>query len=608
MCGIVGYIGQEKVDTVLLNALARLEYRGYDSAGIATLGNGELLMLKEQGKLINLRKLNEASPLTGKVGIGHTRWATHGEPSQRNAHPHLNAAGTLAVVHNGIIENHAELRERLTAGGIEFQSDTDTEVLSHLISEFHNEKGCSLEESVRLTLGEIVGSYAFCVISKKEPDSFIAARNGSPLVVGLGKDQNFVASDAPALIDYTREVIFLEDYQIAVITDKTVKVTTLEGKIVEPKISHIEWDAKDASKEGFDHFMLKEIEEQPKVVDRVFKARLDGPVFDVLNFSEETLRGAERIIIQACGTSWHAALTGKFLLETLAGIPTEVDVSSEFRYRHLVKQKNALVISITQSGETIDALMGLRQGRAMGYKTLAICNVLGSTIARESDGVIYTHAGPEIGVASTKAYIAQLSVLTALALYWGSIRKTHDAATFERLREEARQIPAKIQSIIDNKEQIRKIAEKYHTARDFLFLARGINYPNAHEGALKIKEIAYIHATGHPAGEMKHGPIALIDSNMPVVCIAPNSSVHEKMASNIQEVKARKGRVIAIVTEGDLRLEKFVDDFIEVPACDEFLSPLLTVIPLQYLAYYVAVLRGTDVDQPRNLAKSVTVE
>jgi len=608
MCGIVGYIGQEKVDTVLLNALARLEYRGYDSAGIATLGNGELLMLKEQGKLINLRKLNEAAPLTGKVGIGHTRWATHGEPSQRNAHPHLNAAGTLAVVHNGIIENHAELRERLTAGGIEFQSDTDTEVLSHLISEFHNEKGCSLEESVRLTLGEIVGSYAFCVISKKEPDSFIAARNGSPLVVGLGKDQNFVASDAPALIDYTREVIFLEDYQIAVITDKTVKVTTLEGKIVEPKISHIEWDAKDASKEGFDHFMLKEIEEQPKVVDRVFKARLDGPVFDVLNFSEETLRGAERIIIQACGTSWHAALTGKFLLETLAGIPTEVDVSSEFRYRHLVKQKNALVISITQSGETIDALMGLRQGRAMGYKTLAICNVLGSTIARESDGVIYTHAGPEIGVASTKAYIAQLSVLTALALYWGSIRKTHDAATFERLREEARQIPAKIQSIIDNKEQIRKIAEKYHTARDFLFLARGINYPNAHEGALKIKEIAYIHATGHPAGEMKHGPIALIDSNMPVVCIAPNSSVHEKMASNIQEVKARKGRVIAIVTEGDLRLEKFVDDFIEVPACDEFLSPLLTVIPLQYLAYYVAVLRGTDVDQPRNLAKSVTVE
>lgn len=612
MCGIVGYVGQEKVDTVLLNALSRLEYRGYDSAGIATLENGSISILKESGKLANLRKLVAQFPLSGHLGIGHTRWATHGEPTQRNAHPHADIAKSVALVHNGIIENHAELKLRLMEDGYVFQSDTDTEVLVKLVEKYHVKQPNSLENAVRLAVKEIRGTYAFCVISAREKGKFVAARKGSPLVVGLGKGENFIASDAPAIIDYTRDVIFLEDDQMVILTQDEVRVTTMTGEDVPLVITKIDWDSNAASKEGFDHFMLKEIEEQPQVIERIINTRfakgVDKSIFDVLRFDEETLKTTDRLIIQACGTSWHAALTGKFLFENLAGIPTEVDVSSEFRYRQLTPQKNTKVLSITQSGETIDTLMGLRQGKEKGFKTLAICNVLGSTIARESDAVIFTHAGPEIGVASTKAYTAQLAALFALSVYWGRIRGHLSAERSEALIEEFRQIPEKMRSVIKQKDKIRLVAEKYFEARDFLFLGRGINYPNSFEGALKIKEIAYIHATGHPAGEMKHGPIALIDDKMPVVCIVNESAVYEKMVSNIQEVRARKGRVISIATEGDEKVKPYSEDVLYVPQCDDSLSPLLTVLPLQYLAYYVAVLRGTDVDQPRNLAKSVTVE
>ncbi len=612
MCGIVGYVGDRNIDTVLLRALSRLEYRGYDSAGLATVDQGVLSILKESGKLARLQMRVRDNPMPGFIGIGHTRWATHGEPSQKNAHPHSDCTKTVAVVHNGIIENHDTLKTHLIREGHVFTSDTDTEVLAHLIERLHVTQGCGLEESVRRVLGEIKGSYAFCVVSGREDQLFVAARNGSPLVIGLGKGENFVASDAPAIIDFTRDAIFLEDYQMAVVSKEHVKITSSTGERVKHNVVHIDWEAKDVSKEGFEHYMLKEIEEQPVVLERLIRMRFENvsvpQLFDILRFNADQLKKVERIIIQACGTSWHAALTGKFFLESLAGIPTEIDVSSEFRYRKLIPQKNTLLLSITQSGETIDTLMGLRHAKESGFKTLSICNVLGSTITRESDAVIYTHAGPEIGVASTKAYTAQLGVLFALSLWWAKAKGTVNEGSFAKLIEDFRALPDKMRQVIAQKENVMAVAKKYYESRDFLFLARGINYPNAHEGALKIKEIAYIHATGHPAGEMKHGPIALIDENMPVVAIMPESSVYEKMVSNIQEVKARSGKLIAITTEGNTSLEKIADDVIYVPETNEWLSPFLSVLPLQYLAYFVATLRGTDVDQPRNLAKSVTVE
>jgi glucosamine--fructose-6-phosphate aminotransferase (isomerizing) len=568
--------------------------------------------VREKGKLVNLRTLLKETPIHGSIGIGHTRWATHGAPSRENAHPHYDQEQNIVVVHNGIIENHEELKQKLLAKGSQFKSETDTEILTHLIGFYHSKQNLSLKDAVLAALKEISGAYAFCVISKKEKGVLVAARQGSPLVVGVTDKAQYIASDAPAIADYTRDVIFLEDNQLAVLHKDKVEIFDLEGHVVEWKTTKIDWDSKSVTKEGFDHFMLKEIEEQPKVFEDLFKRRckngLEDMIFDRLDFDESYLRDVSRITIQACGTSWHAALTAKFLIETLAHIPTEVDVSSEFRYRALIPQEKCIALAITQSGETVDTLMGMRQAKAIGHKTLAICNVLGSTIARESNGVIYTHAGPEIGVASTKAYTAQLGVLICLSLYWARIRKTLTQTEINHYIEEMRLIPEKMRKIISQKDQIKKIAEKYYQSRDFLFLGRGINYPNAHEGALKIKEVAYLHATGHPAGEMKHGPIALIDEHMPVVCIAPDSSVYGKMESNIQEVKARAGKVIAIVTEGDKGLENFVDDFIEIPRCPELLSPLLVTLPMQYLAYYVAVLRGTDVDQPRNLAKSVTVE
>jgi glutamine---fructose-6-phosphate transaminase (isomerizing) len=612
MCGIVGYIGNKKTESILMSGLSRLEYRGYDSAGIAIAEEGVISILKESGKLIGLKKLIQEKPLKGLIGIGHTRWATHGEPSQRNAHPHLDCTGSIAVVHNGIIENHEILREQLIREGHAFQSDTDSEVLSHLIERYHIQQKQSLEDAVRSVLSVIEGSYAFCILSSNDSTQIVAARNGSPLVLGLGEAESFVASDASAFLDHTRNAIFLEDYQMAVVTREGIRITSRKGEVVENKVTAIDWDAKDATKEGFDHFMLKEIEEQPDMIERILRKRLANgstlSLFDQLRIDEKELHGIQRVQIQACGTSWHAALIGKFLLEGLAGISTDVDVSSEFRYRDVIRQPNSLVLSITQSGETIDTLMGLRRARELGFKTLSICNVLGSTIARESDAVIFTHAGPEIGVASTKAYTAQISMLLLLSLYWGKQRGHLKEERLDKIVEDLKQIPAKMKNIINRKSEMKTIAEKYADARDFLFLGRGINYPSAHEGALKLKEIAYIHATGHPAGEMKHGPIALIDAKLPVVAIAPMSSTYEKMASNIQEVKARSGKVISIVTEGNDSVAHFSNDVFTIDATHEFLSPLLVALPLQYLAYYVAVLRGTDVDQPRNLAKSVTVE
>lgn len=612
MCGIVGYIGEKKIEGVLLPALSRLEYRGYDSAGLACVDHGLISIVRQTGKLKALKELVAKNPVKGHLGIGHTRWATHGIPAERNAHPHADCTGQIAVAHNGIIENHAKLRKKLQSEGHHFSSDTDTEVIAHLLEQAHVKENISLEKSVQKVLTQIEGNYAFCVVSAKNPDYFVAARNGSPLVVGLGKNENFVASDATAFLDYTRNAIFLEDHQMAVISREQVVIQTVSGSPVQAKITRIDWEAKDAGKDGYEHFMLKEIEEQPEVLERILRSRIqqDGhlALFDDIHFPVSELSKIEHVIIQACGTSWHAALTGKFFLEMLAAIPVEVDVSSEFRYRALVQQKNTLVISITQSGETIDTLMGLRRAKEMGYKTLAICNALGSTIARESDGVIYTHAGPEIGVASTKAYTAQLTILMLLAVFWGQLRKIKPAAEYEAILKELKEFPQKMKKMIQSKEAIKKVASRYYEARDFLFLGRGVNYPNAHEGALKIKEVAYIHATGHPAGEMKHGPIALIDAKLPVVAIAPQSSMYEKMASSIQEVKARSGKVIGIVSEGDQNLTGLLDDRIFIPLTQEILSPLLIALPLQYLAYYVATFRGTDVDQPRNLAKSVTVE
>lgn len=612
MCGIIGYTGRNDVDAVLLPALSRLEYRGYDSAGVAVIDEKSLLISKEVGKLSELKRLVQSSPLHGHIGIGHTRWATHGEPSQRNAHPHPDCSHSLAVAHNGIIENHEILRRNLVRLGHVFSSETDTEVLVHLIEEFHIKSKLSLKDAVFQTLKEIEGSYALCVISKSEKNVLVAARKGSPLVIGVGEGENFIASDATAFLEHTRKALFLDDGECAVISPEKVQVYSREGKPVEKKISEMDWDSKSATKEGYEHFMLKEIEEQPVVAERILRARLAKPLkdslFDELKFDQAKLKNIKRIWIQACGTSWHAALTGRFFLEGLAQLPVEVEVSSEFRYRNWPVPENTLLLSITQSGETIDTLMGMRRAQEAGLTAISICNVLGSTIARESDGVIYTQAGPEIGVASTKAYTAQLMSLFLFSLYWAELRGTLKKSEIEKHINELKSIPEKFKTIISNRKNISKIAEKYCRSTDFLFLGRGVNYPNAFEGALKIKEIAYIHATGHPAGEMKHGPIALIDEKMPSVCLIPKSPTHEKMMSNIREVKARRGKVIAVATEGDSSISSIADDVVWIPETEEILSPFVVVLPLQYLAYEVALLRGTDVDQPRNLAKSVTVE
>ncbi|MCZ7557837.1 MAG: glutamine--fructose-6-phosphate transaminase (isomerizing) [Bacteroidia bacterium] len=611
MCGIVGYIGFREATPIILDGLRRLEYRGYDSAGLAILSDNGIRIQKKAGKVADLENLIELHPMNATIGIGHTRWATHGEPNDVNAHPHADHSGGIVLVHNGIIENHLAIRRRLNRDGITFTTDTDTEALVQLISTFFDITN-NLEQAVRLALHEIDGTFGIVVMSNREPEKLIAARRGSPLVLGINDNEYFIASDASAIVGHTRQVIFLEDDDIATISRDGYEVKTLGDEIIEHEIELITYDIEQIEKGGFDHFMLKEINEQPQTIQDSMRGRLMtdkgtaklGGLRDVL----PVLNNARRIIITACGTSWHAALVGEYMLEHYARIPVEVEYASEFRYRDPIIHEDDVVIAISQSGETADTLAALREAKKRGATVLGICNVVGSTIARETHAGVFVHAGPEIGVASTKAFTAQLVALSLITLMLGRNRgfiSLDEGQTFAR---ELMAIPEKVREILENVDPIRKLAEQYFTATNALYLGRGYNFPTALEGALKLKEISYIHAEGYPAAEMKHGPIALIDENMPVVFLAPQDRIHEKVISNIQEVKARKGQVIAIVNHEDEAITELADHVICIPRTVDFLSPLLTVIPLQLLAYYIAVLRGCNVDQPRNLAKSVTVE
>lgn len=609
MCGIVGYIGNKNVAEVLINGLRRLEYRGYDSVGIAALNN-KLIVQKQKGKVSELNAILNYDDFKGfSAGIGHTRWATHGEPNDINAHPHIDCSGEIALVHNGIIENYAAIKKILLQHNHTIKSETDTEVLVHLIEYYH--QTMPLVDAVQKTLTKVEGTYGIVVISKKEPDKLVAARNGSPLIIGVGDGEMIVASDASAIVEYTRNVIYVSDGEIIEITKNGVKTFDLKKQTVEKHTDKIDWDIADIEKQGFAHFMLKEIFEQPETIQNAFRGRIlldEGKTrLDGLRLTEDELNAIRRIIFIACGTSWHAGLIGEYLIEEYARIPVEVEYASEFRYRSPILDKGDLVIVISQSGETADTLAALREAKARGVKVLGITNVVGSTIARESDGGVYIHAGPEIGVASTKAFTSQITVLILLTFYLAR-RKYMTADAGREFLQELINAPQHVKQILDKNDEIKKIAQLYKEHRNFLYLGRGIQFPVALEGALKLKEISYIHAEGYPAAEMKHGPIALIDENMPVVFIAVKDEVYQKVISNIQEVKARKGKIIAIATEGDEDIKKYADHVLYVPQTRKIVSPLLTVIPLQLLAYHIAVLRGCNVDQPRNLAKSVTVE
>ncbi|MFB3776366.1 MAG: glutamine--fructose-6-phosphate transaminase (isomerizing) [Bryobacteraceae bacterium] len=617
MCGIVGYIGSRKAVPIILDGLRRLEYRGYDSAGIAVLdGSNQLALRRASGKLRNLEEAIRIDPLDGSYGIGHTRWATHGRPTEENAHPHRDCKGNVVVVHNGIIENFLPLKQQLLNEGHHFQTDTDTEVIAHLIEK--HLRG-NLEDAVREAARQLRGVFAIAVVSSSDPGKIVSARMGPPAVIGLGDNEYFMASDVPAILSHTRDVFFLADGDIAVLTADGVRLSDFEGRPVKRQVTHILWDPIMAEKGGYKHFMLKEIYEQPRAVRDTIVGRVEpetGRVYlDEMDISEEEFRGFQQVKIIACGTSWHAALAGKFMLEKLARIPVEVDYGSEFRYRDPILGPDVLTVVISQSGETADTLAAQREARQKGSKTLAICNVPGSMVTREASGTIYTHAGPEIGVASTKAFTTQLAALFLLALHLGRIREALDEAACRRLTQELLGIPAKLEAVLSHEAVYEELARKYFRADDFLFLGRGVNFPIALEGALKLKEISYIHAEGYPAGEMKHGPIALIDEHMPVVVVAARDSslpdshlLYEKTLSNIQEVKAREGKVIAVASQGDEEVVKLADHMIEIPPADELLLPILEVVPLQLLAYHIAVRLGCDVDQPRNLAKSVTVE
>jgi glucosamine--fructose-6-phosphate aminotransferase (isomerizing) len=621
MCGIVGYIGPKKVVPVIIEGLRKLEYRGYDSAGIAVVTpEGKLELRRAPGKLRNLEEVIRKSPIDGTYGIGHTRWATHGRPTEENAHPHRDCTGKIVVVHNGIIENYLELKEQLQREGHKFVTETDTEVVAHLV-EKHSKGGLPLEEAVRLTLKELRGIYALVFLSAKDPHKIVAARLGPPSVIGVGDGEYFVASDIPALLEHTREIFFLVDGDIAVLTQKGVRVMDHDGRPVDRPTQHVNWDPIMAEKGGYKHFMQKEIFEQPRAVRDTLLGRISqdtGKVFlDEMKISEEQFRNFDHVRIVACGTSWHSALAGKFMIERLARLPVEVDYGSEFRYRDPILDKNTLTVCISQSGETADTLAAQREAKGKGSPTLAICNVMGSMITREAAGTILTHAGPEIGVASTKAFTAQLTALLLLAIRLGEIRGKHFGDAARNLMLEFTRIPHKIEQVLqtDATGFYETLARQFFRFTDFLYLGRGIHYPIALEGALKLKEISYIHAEGYPAGEMKHGPNALIDENLPVVVLAtrdesdPDSMTrYEKSVSNIKEVKARDGIVIAIVTANDHLAKEAADHLIELPPAPELLAPLLEIIPLQLLAYHIAVRRGCDVDQPRNLAKSVTVE
>jgi len=612
MCGIVGYIGEKEAQPILLAGLKRLEYRGYDSSGVVLIlpRKNSLGLRKSPGKISALEKLIKNSPLSGTVGIAHVRWATHGAPTQVNAHPHLDCQRKIAVVHNGIIENYVSLKAQLIRAGHKFVSQTDTEVIVHLIEKFLKEAG--LEEAVRKTIALLEGSFAIGVISAKEPETLIGARMGSPLIIGAGKNENFLASDAPAVLPLTRKIIFLNDKEIAVLTKDKVKVTDFSGNEISRFPSRIDWDITSAQKAGYPYFMLKEINEQPKILEKFLNARINkdtGKIaFEEQRISEKILKDIENISIVACGTAYHAGFVGKYVIESLCGIPVSVDVSSEFRYRDLLIDQRTLVIAISQSGETADTLAGVWAAKRRGCAVLAVCNVLGSTLTREADGVIYTHAGPEIGVASTKAYTAQLMAVYIFAFYLAEIRNIFPQKQIDKYLAGLRKVPALQQEVLKEQESIAKLAHSHSHFGSFLYLGRNINYPSALEGALKLKEISYIPAEGYAAGEMKHGPIALIDEYRAVVCIACQSKVYEKMVSNLQEIKARKGKIIVIATRGDEKIKEHTSEVIYVPECLELFSPLITALPLQLIAYHVAVKRGCDVDQPRNLAKSVTVE
>ncbi len=608
MCGIVGYVGKRDCTPILIKGLKRLEYRGYDSAGIALVSDQRVVLRKTAGKISALERLIKGERIEARTGIAHTRWATHGEPTSNNAHPHTDCSGKIAVVHNGIIENHGALRKMLEGEGHTFQTDTDTEVLPHLIEKFYDG---NLESAVGRALQMVEGTYGIAVICSDEPSKVVGARNGSPLLVGVNKDEFLIASDAAAVLKWTKQVAYLDDKEMAVISSDGFVTSTIEQEAVEARVEEIEWDLAGIEKAGFPHFMLKEIFEQPQAVRDSMRGRVlpeEGTAkLGGLNMSDSELRAIDRIIITACGTSWHAGMIGEYMLEDRARIPVEVEYASEFRYRNPVIRPGTTVIVISQSGETADTLAAMREAQRKSARALGICNVVGSTIARESDGGVYVHAGPEIGVASTKAFSSQVTVLAILTLCIGRLRTLSRDEGVE-IAEHLLAIPEKIRGILDKNDQIMEIARQYRDHNNFLYLGRGVNFPVALEGALKLKEISYIHAEGYPAAEMKHGPIALIDESMPVVFICTKDSAYEKILSNMAEVRARKGKIIAVATEGDEEIRSHADHVIHVPATLEFLTPLLTVVPLQLLAYHVAVMRGCDVDQPRNLAKSVTVE
>ncbi|WP_259016324.1 glutamine--fructose-6-phosphate transaminase (isomerizing) [Emticicia fluvialis] len=612
MCGIVAYVGHREAAPIIIKGLKRLEYRGYDSAGIALLNGHELNIYKKKGKVSDLENELKGKDLHAAIGIGHTRWATHGEPNDVNAHPHYSTSKKLAIIHNGIIENYSAIKQSLINKGYSFDSATDTEVLIKFIEDIQANMGCSLEEAVRIALREVVGAYAIVIIDKENPTQLIAARKGSPLVIGVGEDEFFFASDATPIIEYTKEVVYLEDLEIAIVKNNELIIKNLANEDVSPYIETVELELEAIEKGGYDHFMLKEIFEQPRSIADSMRGRINlenatlqlGGLRDYL----DKIAGANRIVIVACGTSWHAGLVGEYLFEELARINVEVEYASEFRYRNPIIKEGDIVIAISQSGETADTLAALELAKSKGAIILGVCNVVGSSIARITHAGVYTHAGPEIGVASTKAFTAQVTVLSLIALATAHKKGTISQNLYRELLLGLDAIPSKVEKILKNAEQIKDISKLFTFASNFIFLGRGLNFPVALEGALKLKEISYIHAEGYPAAEMKHGPIALIDEDMPVVFIATKDNSYEKIVSNIQEVKARKGRVIAIVTEGETQIPKMVDFVIEVPRTNDLLLPLITSIPLQLISYYIAVMRGRNVDQPRNLAKSVTVE
>jgi glucosamine--fructose-6-phosphate aminotransferase (isomerizing) len=610
MCGIVGYVGDRSCTSILVDGLKRLEYRGYDSAGLAVYDENHIKVVRAVGKLHNLETALVKAPLEGKLGIGHTRWATHGRPSETNAHPHV--AGNVAVIHNGIVENYLPLRSRLLKEGVKVVSDTDTEIIAHLIYA-QTRRGLALQDAVRAALKEVEGAYAIAVICENEPDKLVVAKNASPLVIGLGEGENFCASDIPALLPYTRRMILMEDGQMAVVTKSGVEITTLDGRSVEQKVNTIDWSPVMAEKAGFKHFMLKEIYEQPRAIEDTLRGRLDREHHDIngeeIGLSDSDIKDIRRIYLVACGTSFYAAMTGWNYVERLCRMPASVELASEFRNRDPVIGKGDLVIAISQSGETLDTLIAAKLAKAKGAKVLAITNVIGSAVSRASDAVLYTRAGPEIGVASTKCFTAQLATLLMLSIYIGRRRETLNVERAQELIEALARAPHQMRDVLQGTRQlVANLAKRYVEARDVLFIARGMNYPVALEGALKLKEISYVHAEGYAAGEMKHGPIALIDVHVPVVVIAPQDSSHERTLGNLQEAKARGARIIVIATEGDEQAHGVADEVVEIPRALEEILPFLTVLPLQLYAYYIADFKGTDVDQPRNLAKTVTVE